>query len=191
MKSISLPVYLAMFMVVILSATTYVSIYGYTEINKRHLVITDLYQLKSDILTANISIRNAAIAINEHDRGKELDKMLLTREDANSIYDRLTAAELPHLERTILEEMKKERKEYRESQIKVVNFIQLNDDMNTWHSMSYYQTLMNRYLQRVDVMLKFTLERTTNTYEHTKAAILAMLAAGIILTSILFWRIIR
>lgn len=145
-----------------------VSFYSFTAINTSKNIVIELYQLKSDVLVANIAIRNSAIATVDFDMNRELDKMLVTRSDANKIYDKLSSHDMSHEDSIILSEMKVERKEYRESQLAIIKYIKLKEDDHVWAYMIYYNTFMDRYIQRVDTLLQSQLTYINMVYDNTK-----------------------
>ena len=85
-------VYAPLIILMLLGASSYTAKLGMSGIRDRHEIAANLHQLKSDILNANIALRNAGIAAKDHERSHELGKMLVTRSSANQIYDFLGAA---------------------------------------------------------------------------------------------------
>ena len=161
--------------VVALIVTIAISSYGFYDLNKSKSVILDLYHLKSDILIANISLRNAIITTSEIEKVNELNKMLVTRNSANQIYDRLVVYGLSDLEEAIIKNMIEERKEYRKYQLEIIDNIKTKNTLSAWHNMSYYSTLMERYIQRVDTIISIRKEESENVYICVKYSILAIL----------------
>ncbi len=180
--------YTPLIILLLLAVSSFTSKTGMSSIRDRQEIRANLYQLKSDILNANIALRNAGIAVTGYDASKELDKMLVTRSSANKIYDFLSAAKLTHKESVILTEMKKERPEYREAQLKVVELIKLQKKTEAWSAMYYYQTLMDRYIQRVDTMLELSREREGEMYADTRQLSILLLVFSVAIVVYMFWR---
>ena len=165
-----------------------VSLYGFKLLHDGRSNLVDLYQLKSDILQANIALRNAAIAYNQAQTEAELAKMLVTRSSANDVYDRLTAADLPDIDKVILAEMKKERPEYREAQMKVVNAVRKGKSEEAWDHMTYYQTLMDRYISRVDKLISHITKMSHSIHIRVQSTILGFLGVSILIAAVTVWK---
>jgi len=174
-------------MMVIISSSTII-VYGFAKINEKESAIIDLYQLKTDILNANIALRNAAIAPNLAFQENELAKMLVTRSSANKIYDRLSATELTHFQDTILSEMKRERPQYREAQLKVVADVRKNNP-EVWENMLYYNTLMDKYLDRCTVFITSIEKNVEFFYSLVKASMLISILVVITIMYILIRKV--
>jgi hypothetical protein len=174
-------------MMVIISSSTII-VYGFAKINEKESAIIDLYQLKTDILNANIALRNAAIAPNLAFQENELAKMLVTRSSANKIYDRLSATELTHFQDTILSEMKRERPQYREAQLKVVADVRKNNP-EVWENMLYYNTLMDKYLDRCTVFITSIEKNVKFFYSLVKASMLISILVVITIMYILIRKV--
>jgi hypothetical protein len=178
-------------MALLLIATTCVAIYGHIEMNTNRSVMMRLYQLKSDILLANLALRNAAVTVTDAQMEVELGKMLTTRSSANETYDYLMAADLSKVDRVIVNEMKNERVEYREAQLKVISLIRKHKDEEAWDALAYYQTLMDRYVSRVDRLITDIVKCSKNTYSKVIATALASLVVSILIGACairrLFW----
>lgn len=153
--------YIGLIINILIIFTSSVAIWGFSSINDKQDNIVSLCQLRSDILYANLALRNAAISPSEVVMENELDKMLVTRASANKIYDKLSASKLSSYQKTLLNEMKADRPSYRQSQLTVVDSIRKHKSneicklkaAEIWVKMSYYNTLMDRYVQRVDTMM--------------------------------------
>lgn len=184
MKFIS-PFYNLIFatMMIIIASSTII-VYGFAKINEQESAIIDLYQLKTDILNANIALRNAAIAPNLAFQENELAKMLVTRSSANKIYDRLSATELTHFQQTILAEMKKERPQYRDAQLQVVADVRKKNP-DVWENMLYYNTLMERYLDRCTVFVDSIKRNVQFYYNMVKISMLGSILLVMIIMYIL------
>lgn len=177
-----------MVIVVLLGASTLAAVYGFDRIHSSRASLVDLYQLKSDVLQANIALRNAAIAYNQAQSEAELAKMLITRSSANDIYDRLTAADLNDLDRVIVDQLKKERPEYRASQMKVVNHVRKGERDAAWDELTYYQTLMDRYINRVDkLIVSITLE-SHSIHTRAKSTIIGLFGLSVAIAAIAVWK---
>lgn len=181
MKNIHPTSYVGLVMAVLMICSTLLALSGFARINRANNILLDLYQLRTDITSANLALRNAGMSTDHAIREVELSKMLVTRASANDIYDRLAAAPLEHSDKVIVEEMKKERAEYREAQLKVVAHIREGKDIETWKSMMYYQTLMDRYLGRVDTLIKHVSICSSKKYSHANATMLISLVASLAL----------
>jgi hypothetical protein len=181
--------YTPLIILILLAISSLTTKIGMSGIKDRQEVRANLYQLKSDILNANIALRNAGIAVTVYDASKEFDKMLVTRSSANKIFDTLSAAKLTHKEKVILAEMKNERPEYREAQLKVVDFIKLQKKQEAWVAMSYYQTLMDRYVQRVDTLLTLSKDRETEIFADTRQLSILLLVFSFTIVIYMFWRV--
>ena len=92
--------YTPLIILILLAISSLTTKIGMSGIRDRQEVRANLYQLKSDILNANIALRNAGIAVTVYDASKELDKMLVTRYSANKIYDFLSAAKITNQEKS-------------------------------------------------------------------------------------------
>lgn len=180
-----------MVVVILLSISTAAAIYGFNSIHASKSALVDLYQLKSDVLQANIALRNAAIAYNQAQSEAELAKMLITRSSANDIYDRLTAADLNDLDRVIVDQLKKERPEYREAQLKVVNHVRKGNREAAWEDMTYYQTLMDRYIARLDKLITSITRTTHQIHVHAKSTIVGLFGLSVALAAFAVWRAFR
>lgn len=156
------------------------TMFGLNEINQTRINISNLLQLKSDVLVANLSLRNAAIADNEHDVGKELDKMLVTRASANNMYDLLTIG-LKSDDRLILEELKKERMEYRKSQLDVIALVKKKKHDLQWEEMSYYCSLMDKYIQRVDFIIKNQNDYAVKIHNYIKVFLISVFSSLLVI----------
>lgn|GEM_PF-6235064 len=190
LKSILNPIrYTPLIILMLLAISSLTTKIGMSGIRDRQEIRANLYQLKSDILNANIALRNAGIAVTAYDASKELDKMLVTRSSANQVLDFLTAAKLSHRERTLVNEMKKERPEYREAQLKVVDFIKKQQKPEAWSALHYYQTLMDRYVQRVDTLLALSKERETEIFADTRQLSILLLVFSFAIVVYMFWRV--
>ncbi len=181
MKNIHPTSYVGLVMAVLMICSTLLALSGFARINRANNILLDLYQLRTDITSANLALRNAGMSTDHAIREVELSKMLVTRASANDIYDRLAAAPLEHSDKVVVEEMKKERAEYREAQLKVVAHIREGKDIETWKSMMYYQTLMDRYLGRVDTLIKHVSICSSKKYSHANATMLISLVASLAL----------
>ena len=191
MKYIHPTSYVGLVMAILLIASTMLSLNGYSMINRSSLVLLDLYQLRTDIASANLALRNAGMAKSQALCEIELSKMLVTRVSADEIYDRLMAANLDDIDKSIVLEMKSERQEYRLAQLKVVSLIRKNNEADTWDAMMYYQTLMDRYLNRVDKLIKHVSVCNSNKYNNARAtmliALIASLALGACAIKKIYW----
>lgn len=174
-------------MMVIISSSTII-VYGFAKINEKESAIIDLYQLKTDILNANIALRNAAIAPNLAFQENELAKMLVTRTSANKIYDRLSATELTHFQDTILSEMKRERPQYREAQLKVVADVRKKNP-EVWENMLYYNTLMDKYIDRCTVFITSIEKNVKFFYSLVKASMLISILVVITIMYVLIRKV--
>lgn len=176
MKLLNNPLYYFVAIIIsLLILTTSITISSFNDIDSKRIVIQNLYQLKSDILYANIALRNSTISGSKELAELELAKMLVTRGSANLIYDKLTIEDLSKSTRIVFEEMKKERPEYRNAQLKVVANIRNGDSKKIlWFNMSYYQTLMDRYTQRVDWLINSINNETNDLIRTTKRNILLL-----------------
>jgi len=178
-------------MALLLVASTCIAVYGHIKMNKSKIIMIHLYQLKSDILQANLALRNAAVAITDAQMETELAKMLITRSSANEIYDHLTAADLSKIDRVIVKEMKVERAEYREAQLKVVSLIRRHKKEEAWDALVYYQTLMDRYVSRVDRLIISVVKCNKDLYAKVVSTTLASLVVSILIGTCairrLFW----
>lgn len=191
MKTISPATWTLMVVVVLLSVSTGAALYGFNEIYKSKMVLVDLHQLKADVLQANIALRNAAIAYNQAQSEAELAKMLVTRSSANDIYDRLTAADLNTLDRVIVDQLKKERPEYREAQLKVVNHVRKGNREKAWEDMTYYQTLMDRYITRLDKLIVSITSITHDIHTKAKSTLYGIFGLSVALAAIAVWKAFR
>ncbi len=191
MKYIHPTSYVGLVMAILLIASTMLSLNGYSMINRSSLVLLDLYQLRTDIASANLALRNAGMAKSQALCEIELSKMSVTRVSADEIYDRLMAANLDDIDKSIVLEMKSERQEYRLAQLKVVSLIRKNNEADTWDAMMYYQTLMDRYLNRVDKLIKHVSVCNSNKYNNARAtmliALIASLALGACAIKKIYW----
>lgn len=191
MKNIHPTSFIGLVMALLLIASTLIALNGYVKIHRSSQVLLDLYQLRTDITGANLALRNAGMARTPAQMEIELSKMLVTRSSANEIYDRLAAANLEPNDRVIVNEMKKERAEYREAQLKVVALIRENNDKEAWEAMMYYQTLMDRYLGRVDKLIKNVSFCSEKKYNYALAtlltALVSSLAIGACVIRKLYW----
>lgn len=174
-------------MMVIISSSTII-VYGFAKINEKESAIIDLYQLKTDILNANIALRNAAIAPNLAFQENELAKMLVTRTSANKIYDRLSATELTHFQDTILSEMKRERPQYREAQLKVVADVRKKNP-EVWENVLYYNTLMDKYIDRCTVFITSIEKNVKFFYSLVKASMLISILVVITIMYVLIRKV--
>lgn len=176
MKLLNNPLYYFVAIIIsLLILTTSITISSFNDIDSKRIVIQNLYQLKSDILYANIALKNSTISGSKELAELELAKMLVTRGSANLIYDKLTIEDLSKSTRIVFEEMKKERPEYRNAQLKVVANIRNGDSKKIlWFNMSYYQTLMDRYTQRVDWLINSINNETNDLIRVTKMNILLL-----------------
>lgn len=191
MRKLHPATWLGLLMTGLLLFTTAIGMHGLQSIHDGRAVLVDLYQLKADVLQANIALRNAAIATNQAQSEAELAKMLITRSSANGIYDRLAAADLCTLDRVVVNEMKNERPEYREAQLRVVGFVRKGDKDAAWDHMNYYQTLMDRYIARVDKLIVSITDKTHRVHVSVQATMLAGLAFGLLVIGVLLWRQFR
>lgn len=158
--------------------TIAITIYSFSMINNSRIILIDLYQLKSDVLIANIAMRNSAIATNQFEMNKELDKMAITRESANKIYDRLSSYNLNKQDSVIISEMKRERTDYRKAQLEVIENIKKKNDNFPW---SMYNVLMEKYLQRIDVLVQSQIVIVKDTFTTTKNIIIVIFSNLILL----------
>lgn len=177
-----------MVVVILLSISTFAAVYGFNRIHASRDVLVDLYQLKSDVLQANIALRNAAVAHNQAQSEAELAKMLVTRSSANDIYDRLTAADLCTLDRVIVDQLKKERPEYRAAQLTVVNHVRKGDKVAAWDEMTYYQTLMDRYINRLDKLITSVTGQAHDVHIRAKSTVVGLFGLSVALSAMAIWR---
>lgn len=191
MKRMHPGTYIGLVMVLLLIISNVAAMIGFKSIHDRRIVLVDLHQLRSDIVHANLALRNAAIATNDAQMENELGKMLITRKSANDVYDGLTAADLSKLDKVIVIEMKAERPEYREKQLAVVALVRKGKTSEAWEAMSYYQTLMDRYLNRVDTLIKSVTKSTHVTYRYVQATMMIVLAVSIMIAATTIWRVFR
>ena len=181
MKYIHPTSYIGLVMAILLITSTLVALSGYVKIHRSSQVLLDLYQLRTDITGANLALRNAGMARTPAQMEIELSKMLITRASANDIYDRLAAASLEKEDKVIVAEMRRERVEYREAQLKVVSLIRDGKEKDAWESMMYYQTLMDRYLGRVDKLIKNVSLCSEKKYNYALATLLTALVSSLAL----------
>jgi hypothetical protein len=185
MKYLNSPIiYIIIVIISLLVTTVTLSSRSFEEIDHKRVVIQDLHRLKSDILYANIALRNAAIAQSAQQAEVELAKMLVTRSSANKIYDNLAIADLTKSTRVVVQEIKADRPEYRDSQLKVVSLVRKNsqDKQELWNAMAYYQTLMERYVSRTDFLIKEISIETTKLLQKTKIKIILLALASSLIT---------
>lgn len=179
MKYIHPTSYIGLIVAALMIASTIISMQGYTRINRSGKVLMNLYQLRTDISSANLALRNAGMARTDAQMEQELAKMLITRASANEIYDALAAAPLEPEDTVLLSEMKKERIEYREAQLKVVALVRKHNDGGAWDAMMYYQPLMDRYLARVDKLIHNVTACNKKKYNNARTTMLVALIASL------------
>lgn len=171
--------------------TSSVGLYSLNTIRKIQLISTDVYQLKSDILMANLAIRNAAIAHTPKDINFELEKTLVTRTSATRIYERLDSAALTEPERRTFLEMKADRSVYREAQNKVVDKIKKDDDDGFWEALPSYQIQLDLYLKRTDSLIQSVGVRICSEYDRLLSLMLSALVFGLIWVTYALCRVLR
>ncbi len=175
--------------VLLLMITTAAGIYSSSYVYKRSMILIDLYKLRSDILQANLALRSAAVLPVGYHQENELEKMRDTRNSANGIYDRLSAATLTHFEKTVVAEMKKERPEYRTAQMEVVVKIRKGESTTDMlEPLLYYQTLMDRYLGRVDTLIEGSFKHLKTATNNTVSAALGLFAIALLITAWILYR---
>jgi hypothetical protein len=163
---------------------------GFKSMNDRRTTLIDLYQLRSDIMQTDLAICNASIANSLPVRESEIGKMTENRDSANIAYDRLNSSDLSCASADIFKAMKEDRPKYIIAQIKVVDSIRKIKTPNA-DDLIYYQALMDRYVHRVDAMIKLETESTYLTHNHVQSAMAAVLAISLIITSWVLWRMFR
>ncbi len=162
--------------VVAIIAVSTIAINGQRRIEEITWQMQRVCKLRTDILQANLALRNAMLVSDGHSRETELGKMLLTRSSANQVYDDLTMSGLGHREAVLLEEMKKERQEYRNAQLKVVALVRDGSQVtDVTQPLLYYQTLVDRYIQRTYSLHELIESRLGDAVKTNKI----MLAIGI------------
>lgn len=167
----NLNLYTLLLICVVLTVSSFLSIHAIKKTHNSWPVIMDLYQLKSDISTANILLRNAALAPDTI-KPEEITKMLVPRSSATKIYDNLSLYSLTTEERKVLEDMKRDRSVYRDEQNAVVTKIKQNEIV--WDQLLQYQKHQALYQERVDYLLKSIKKRNEQRYaEILKGFVLA------------------
>jgi len=166
MKNLALPLIIIL-CVLIVSITT-ITIKEFTEINNNRIILLDLYQLKHDVLSANLYMRNATIPDSIEEREKELAKMLITRQSATNVYKNLNRSVLTPEQTFIVKTLVAERVEYRECQNRTVYSIRHNPDSVTWKYFIDYNVYLNRYLHRVDFLIYDINKKMEHSFKFTK-----------------------
>jgi len=146
----NLNLYTLLLICIVLTTTSFISIHTIKKLNNSWPIIMDLYQLKSDIASANISLRNAAIAPFE-EKDKKISEMLIPRSSATKIYENLSIYPLTEKERCVLEDLKRDRPLYRNAQNLVVDSI--NKRISFWQELQDYEVHQRLYESRVDSLI--------------------------------------
>ncbi|MGL4678495.1 MAG: hypothetical protein ACRCWC_03835, partial [Plesiomonas shigelloides] len=192
-KALSPACYMGVIMVGMLIFITLLASQGFSDINSRRPVLEDLYQLRCDIQNANHALLRSAVAPTQHESETELSAMLLTRESANRIYDRLlTQHQITLSERRLIETMKTERDAYRKAQLQVVDDIRnAKPRTEMWAHYRYYRVLQEQYTGRVNVLLRSVSEDCKQAFVDTRLMVWVACMTAILIVAGVVYRTVR
>jgi hypothetical protein len=165
---------------------------GIEEEKENREALSAEYELKAQILIANLAISNSVIASEQREIDFELSKILVTREKGNKIYEYLTSekADLKATEMQIVTTLIDGRQIYRNVQNIVVEAAKANKDAIFWHKYPEYRAEMDRYLTNVDLLIATTNIRSVEEHQKHKSFILLSLVFGITFTTFALWKVL-
>lgn len=148
----------------------------YTEA-QLHKVIAAVWQLKSNVFETNLAIRAAALESNLARIEFELAKMAHCRPSSSHVYDILNTADLFNEALILRDDLKAGRKDYLETQQKVIRAIKNNNIEQVKLELGYYNLLMERYIGRTSNLIA-VLEARSNS-ERIRIIVYVIVALAI------------
>jgi hypothetical protein len=88
----------------------------------------------------------------------------------------------------IVDQLKKERPEYRASQMKVVNHVRKGERDAAWDELTYYQTLMDRYINRVDKLIASITLESHGIHTRAKSTIIGLFGLSVAIAAMAVWK---